>query len=113
TELLPRTAGDVLLRRLAPADLVAFQAYRQDPELGRYQGWVPTPDHDARDFLEHMNRAALLQPGTWCQIGIAERGCGTLIGDIGLILASDSSQVEIGFTLSRPFQGRGLGTAAV
>ena len=112
-DLLPRPAGGVLLRRLAATDLAAFQSYRQDPELGRYQGWVATPDHDARDFLEHMNQAPLLQPGSWCQIGIADADSLALIGDIGLILAGDSSRSEIGFTLRRQSQGLGFATAAV
>ena len=113
TDPLPRLAGPIVLRRLAPTDLQAFQAYRQDAELGRYQGWVATPDADAREFLGYMNRAELLQPGIWCQIGIAEAGTLELIGDIGLILAADGSQAEVGFTLGRPSQGRGLATAAV
>ncbi len=112
-DLLPRAAGGIVLRRLAATDLADFQSYRQDPELGRYQGWVATPDNDARDFLHHMNQATLLQPGTWCQIGIADANSLTLIGDIGLILAGDSSQAEIGFTLRRQSQGRGLATTAV
>ena len=112
-DLLPRAAGSIVLRRLNATDLADFQSYRRDPELGRYQGWVATPDHDARDFLNHMNQAALLQPGTWCQIGIADANSLTLIGDIGLILARDASQAEIGFTLRRQSQGHGLATAAV
>ena len=112
-DLLPRAAGSLLLRRLAATDLADFQSYRQDPEVGRYQGWVATPDHDALDFLEHMSQAPLLQPGTWCQVGIADARSLKLIGDIGLILSRDSSQAEIGFSLRRQSQGRGLATAAV
>jgi len=36
-----------------------------------------------------------------------------LIGDIGLFLANDGSQAEIGFTLRRESQGQGMATAAV
>ncbi len=36
-----------------------------------------------------------------------------MLGDIGLFLAQDSRHAEIGFTLARPAQGRGLATAAV
>jgi aminoglycoside 6'-N-acetyltransferase len=36
-----------------------------------------------------------------------------LIGDIGLYLAEDSRHAEIGFTLARHAQRRGLATAAV
>ena len=102
-----------MLRRLATSDLRAFQAYRHDPQLGRFQGWAPTPDEDAREFLRHMSLVKLLQPGVWCQIGIADASTLELIGDIGLNLASDSLHAEIGFTLRQQSQGRGLATAAV
>ena len=36
-----------------------------------------------------------------------------LIGDIGLFLANDGSQAEIGFTLRRESQGQGMAIAAV
>lgn len=113
TDPLPRTAASIVLRRLDAADLRAFQTYRHDPELARYQGWAPIADKDARDLLVHMSRTELLQPGIWCQIGIAESSTQDLIGDIALILASDSANAEIGFTLRRESQGRGLATAAV
>lgn len=109
---LPRAAGEIVLRRLAATDLADFQSYRHDPELGRFQGWVATSDEEALKFLHYMNQAALLKPGTWCQIGIADTRL-QLIGDIGLILSSDANQADIGFTLRRPSQGRGLATAAV
>ena len=113
TDPLPRSAGAAVLRRLTPSDLRAFQAYRHDAELGRYQGWAPVPDDDAREFLRHMGAAELLQPGTWCQIGIAQADDPALIGDIGLLLSSDATKLGIGFTLRREAQGRGLATAAV
>jgi len=113
TDLLPRSAGNVVLRRLVPADLRAFQAYRHDTELGRYQGWAATPDDEALEFLGHMSTAELLQPGVWCQIGIAEASTLSLIGDIGLLLASDGLLAEIGFTLGRQSHGHGWATAAV
>lgn len=111
-DLLPRAAGETVLRRLAATDLANFQSYRHDPELGRFQGWVATSDEEALKFLHYMSQAALLKPGTWCQIGIADTSL-ELIGDIGLILSSDANQAEIGFTLRRESQGQGLATAAV
>lgn len=110
---LPRFAGGAVLRRLSPADLAAFQAYRHDPVLGQYQGWSATSDAEASAFLIEMSLAPLFQPGEWCQIGIADAQTLDLIGDIGLFLADDGRQVEIGFTLAPQAQGRGLGTAAV
>jgi RimJ/RimL family protein N-acetyltransferase len=110
---LPRVAGKVVLRRLAASDLAAFQAYRHDALLGQYQGWSAISDAEATAFLDEMNSAPLLEPGEWSQIGIATSDSQTLIGDIGLFLASDGRHAEIGFTLRRESQGRGVATTAV
>lgn len=110
---LPRAAAGVVLRRLAARDLEAFQAYRNDPEVGRFQGWSPIPDADAIDFLADMGCAPLFRPGKWCQIGIADRAGDGLIGDIGLCLSDDARHAEIGFTLRPESQGSGLATTAV
>lgn len=110
---LPRRFSGGVLRRLAPGDLTAFQAYRGDPGLARFQGWTSTPDEEALTFLTEMQAAALFVPGTWAQIAIAREADEVLAGDIGLCLSTDGREVEIGFTLSRPAQGRGLATAAV
>lgn len=102
-----------MLRRLVPGDLAAFQAYRSDPGLARFQGWTSTSDEEALAFLTGMQEAALFVPGTWVQIAIARDTDHALAGDLGLCLSDDGRDVEIGFTLSRPAQGRGLATAAV
>jgi len=110
---LPRHGAGVVLRRLSVAELAAFQSYRTDAELGRYQGWSAMSDGDACAFLDEMSKAPLFQPGQWAQIAIAEPQTSALLGDIGLYLAPDARVAEIGFTLARHAQGRGLGTAAV
>ena len=110
---LPRLTRGVVLRRLAISDLAAFQGYRHDSVLGQFQGWSATSDADALSFLTKMSAAALLQPGTWSQLGIADATNQALIGDIGLFLASDSRHAEIGFTVQRESQGRGVATTAV
>ena len=110
---LPRFGANIVLRRLSVADLAAFQAYRTDAELGRYQGWSAMPDAEASAFLDEMNQAPLFQPCQWAQIAIAEPQTSALLGDIGLYLAPDAREAEIGFTLARHAQGRGLGAAAV
>ena len=112
-ESLPRIAAGIILRRLTTADLPAFQAYRSDAQLGLYQGWSPMSDEEALAFLSEMSTAPLFRPGSWTQIGIAEAPSHSLSGDIGLFLAEDSRHAEIGFTLSRHAQGRGVATTAV
>jgi [ribosomal protein S5]-alanine N-acetyltransferase len=109
---LPRHGAGVVLRRLSALDAAAFQSYRTDAELGRYQGWSAMSDAKAREFLSEMNTAPLFRPGAWAQIAVAGPDGGALLGDIGLVLAEDSQHAEIGFTLARHAQGRGLATAA-
>ncbi len=112
-ELLPRPGPGFALRRLSTDDLADFQAYRQDAELGRYQGWLPTPDEQARAFLAEMSVAPFPNLGHWVQVGIAEPESQRLIGDVGVFLDRDAACAEIGFTLARPAQGRGVATAAI
>ena len=111
--LLPREFSGGRLRRLRPADRVAFQAYRSIPELNRYQGWSPMPEAEALDFLTDMNEAPLFIPGQWVQLGIAETESDSLVGDIGLYVSSDGSTAEVGFTLQPSAQGQGVATRAV
>jgi ribosomal-protein-alanine N-acetyltransferase len=110
---LPRSGEGFVLRRLAVADLPAFQAYRSDAELGRYQGWRPMQDADAIAFLAEMHAAPFPRRGDWNQIAIARPGDQCLIGDIGICVAEDGQHAEIGFTLARAAQGRGIATSAV
>ncbi|WP_343626600.1 GNAT family N-acetyltransferase [Roseateles puraquae] len=101
------------LRRLARTDLAAFQAYRHDPEVGRWQGWQPQTDAQATAFLDEMASCALFEPGCWTQLAIADDLTGQLIGDIGIHISDDATEAEFGFTLARTAQGRGLASAAV
>ncbi|HIP79102.1 MAG TPA: N-acetyltransferase [Kiloniellaceae bacterium] len=113
SEPLPSAYKRIVLRRLRPGDLAAFQSYRCDPAVARYQGWQAMTDAEARTFLADVNTAALLQPGRWSQIAIALASDDSLIGDIGLCVAEDGREAEIGFTLALRAQGQGLAREAV
>ncbi|MGI9437345.1 MAG: GNAT family N-acetyltransferase [Geminicoccaceae bacterium] len=110
---LPRTSKRTVLRRLGVSDLADFQAYRCDPEVARYQDWQVQPDTKARSFLADVHVAELLVPGHWCQIGIADRSTDALIGDVGICVAADQDQAEIGFSMARHAQRKGLASEAV
>jgi len=108
---LPWTSTRVALRRLRPDDLRRFQAYRHDPEVARYQGWDPVSDEQAREFLVEMSEAPFGRPGEWLQIAIADAD-DVLVGDIGLFTAASGTEAELGITLARAAQGRGLAEEA-
>jgi RimJ/RimL family protein N-acetyltransferase len=112
-ERLPIVGSGFVIRRLQASDLRAFQTYRGDPELGRYQGWSVMADDEAREFLIRMNGVPMLTPAQWTQLGIAAADDSRLIGDIGIFVDEDGREAEIGFTLERASQGRGIATLAV
>ena len=101
------------LRRLAASDLADFQAYRNDPEVGRWQGWTPKPDEEALAFLNEMAVVPLFTPGQWTQLAIADVLTGQLVGDLGIHVSDDGREAEFGFSLARAAQGRGIASAAV
>ncbi|KAI9019629.1 putative integron gene cassette protein [Hyaloraphidium curvatum] len=110
---LPRRCRDALLRRLTADDLAAFQAVRGDPELARYQGWSATSDDEALAFLDRMAAVPLLPRGDWMQLAVADASSGHLVGDVGVFVSPDGRDAEVGITLARGAQGRGLATAAM
>ncbi len=113
-DALPRTTGRLVLRRFADRDLAAFQSYRCDPEVGRYQGWSALDAAGAAEFIARMAVAAIGVPGEWFQVAIADKSTGTLVGDIGIGFDKDRSGIaEIGFSMAPAVQRRGLGTEAV
>jgi len=91
---LPQSTERLTLRHLCEGDLGAFQAYRLDPIVGQYQGWSPTSDDAARDFLIEMSFAVPFSPGQWFQIGIADRESDMILGDIGILVSLDSTDVQ-------------------
>lgn len=112
---LPLRGERVQVRRLSVDDLADFQTYRGDAEVGLYQGWTSKPDAEARAFLAEMQAAPCCALGQWFQLGIAEGPTQRLIGDIGIhrYRSADLIEAEIGFSLSRAAQGRGLAREAL
>jgi aminoglycoside 6'-N-acetyltransferase len=109
---LPVRAERVTLRRLHGGDLAALQAYRNDPEVGRYQGWEPMSDAAAAAMIAEMGAAPCPTLGDWVQIAIADAAGDALIGDIGLHVSASGEEAELGITLAPAAQGRGLAAEA-
>ncbi|MEJ6710513.1 MAG: hypothetical protein QNK92_17285 [Amylibacter sp.] len=57
----------VVLRRLNGADLAAFQGYRRDPEVGKFQDWSRMHDGEVLGFLNHMAAVDLFERWRWCR----------------------------------------------
>lgn len=102
------------LRHFRDADLALFMAYRNDPEVARYQGWKGISEPEACAFLQEQKEIQPGVPGQWFQIAVELKETGMLVGDCALkIEEHDERQLEIGYTLSRTYQRRGIASEAV
>ncbi|HEU0025615.1 MAG TPA: GNAT family protein [Ktedonobacterales bacterium] len=102
------------LRRFIDADMPALLAYRNDPEVARYQSWETITESDARAFIIDQVDLQPGTPGSWFQFAIALKTTDALIGDCMLhVNDDDRPQGEIGYTLARAHQGQGYATEAI
>ena len=104
----------LILRRFKDSDLAPFGAYRNDPEVARYQAWDSCDEQEAVAFIRELESAQAGVPGEWFQFAIESKETGALIGDCALrVDEHEPYRAEIGFTLAREHQGKGLATEAV
>ena len=99
---------------LAVEDLETFVAYRRDPEIARYQSWeTDFSTQQGSDLIAAQEGVVLPAPGEWLQLAIRDRTTGGLRGDLALHAIYDrDGEFEIGFTLAREHQGKGLAREA-
>jgi len=114
----PLETPRLILRRFTPADLETFLAYRNDPEVYRFQGWpIPYERSVAEQFIEGQMIADPSQEGQWFQAAMELKATGELIGDVGMFPRNGrGGQALLGFTLARRFWKQGYareGVAAV
>jgi RimJ/RimL family protein N-acetyltransferase len=109
---LPLTTPRLHIRRFRAEDLAPFLALRRDPELARWQSWTVPTETEARRFVAEMALAPWPARDEWLQLAIAEPEGGCLIGDIG-IAARAGGAVELGITVARSHQRRGLAREAL
>jgi RimJ/RimL family protein N-acetyltransferase len=103
----------LVLRRFRPEDLGAFMAYRNDPEVVRFDGLHGISEERARAFLVEQEGTPAGEPGIWMQIAVERRGEG-LIGDCGFQVDEKlPGTAEIGYRLARGSWGQGYGSEAV
>ena len=104
-----------MLRPFEADDLAGLVAYRSDPDVAAYQSWDASYSQaDAERFLAEQRALALGQPGEWVQLAIVDRAAGTLLGDCAArVDAVQPATAEIGITLARESQGKGVAAEAL
>lgn len=104
----------LVIRRFTFADAEAFNEYRRDPDVARYQGWDSCSLDEAQHFVMSLEGLAPGTAGRWFQFAVALAQSGMLIGDCALRCThADPRQAELGFTFARAHQRQGFAAEAV
>jgi RimJ/RimL family protein N-acetyltransferase len=104
----------LIIRRFENSDLIPFVAYRNDPEVARYQSWDSFEELEARAFIQETGSAQPGVPGEWLQFAVEAKETEELVGDCAMqVDGQEPYRAEIGFTLARKHQGKGFASEAV
>jgi len=103
--MLPVKCDDLSFRLFEVSDATAFAAYRDNPEVARYQGWpLPFTEHHATEMIRDMAAQGGVVNGAWANVAVAMNrpdGQAQIIGDIA-----------VGFTIAPEVQCQGFATRA-
>lgn len=102
----------LILKTIDLKDAEVMFKYRSDPEVYKYQSWLPKSVKEVEDFIIKYPVDNNWIPGEWKQIGVYLKSPDELIGDIGLHVL-DLNEFELGFTIAPCFQKKGYGKEAV
>lgn len=107
---LPLLTDRLRLDALRVVDAAAMFAYRSDPAVSRYQGWIPASIDEVAAFIERNTKVTLGQRDTWFQLAIRPHDAHTLLGDLGLHFTASHQEAELGISIAPAQQGRGYAT---
>lgn len=110
----PLETQRLILHRFKDSDLESFFAYRNDPEVAKYQGWsVPYPRRKAKIFVQNMS-VAVIPRSNWLQIAVELKSTQEMIGDVAFFITKDDDrQARLGYSLARAYWGNRYASEAV
>lgn len=98
----------LLLDPLRATDAAELFAYRSDPRVALFQGWVPASLDEVHAFIVAQAARPIPSAG-WQQLAVRHRDDDELLGDIGIRFPAsvDDEAVELGVSIKPSAQGRG------
>ena len=110
---LPRVTQRLILRKFTRQDLPAFVAYRNHPEVARYQSWSSYTAEDAEAFYAQQAPLGFDEDESWFQVAAEHTVKGVLTGDVAVHFFDEGRQAELGVTFDLEWQRQGLAHEAV
>jgi RimJ/RimL family protein N-acetyltransferase len=111
---LPIELDELILRRVEYDDEADLFEYYGDPEVARFQFWIPRTIEQIDQIVAQQLETRLGDPGVPYMMVAVLKADGKVIGDCQLTITSvEDRQGEIGFAFNPRYSGRGLATRAV
>jgi RimJ/RimL family protein N-acetyltransferase/GNAT superfamily N-acetyltransferase len=104
----------LLLRPVRATDAAALAARRSDPEVAKYQAWIPPyPIDQAEAMIAELMAMDGPVDDDWWTLTIADKSDTTVFGDLVVKLSWQGRTAEVGYNLDRSAWGHGYAVEAV
>jgi len=104
----------LLIRPFRPDDVAAFAAWRNNPDVARYQDWkTPYSTELAEKTVSDVVEMEGPKDKEWWMAAIADPITDVALGELAVHLSWEGRTAEVGYTLARPHWGKGYATEAL
>ncbi|OIV39429.1 hypothetical protein BIV57_00905 [Mangrovactinospora gilvigrisea] len=101
----------LIVRRFAPGDLADFCAYQADPKVREFQRGDAMSVGQAMSYLSAQSTIDERKVGAWHGYAVEQKESGTVIGDIGVFLATHF-EGDVGSQFHPAYHRQGYGYEA-